>query len=537
MDPVLTPAVARQESPVRRTVGASVLAAVSLGLKIGSNLIIIPVALKYLGREEYAVWIILQSIAMYLTMSELGVGQTVANFQNAAFERGNYSEVSRILTTTFGLNWLTAVPVWVMFAFVLLTMPVEHWLLKDVSVGAATGFKVLLLLAGTLALFRVPLQVFSATLLGLRELVLRQVIDGAYAVFLLVGTVLTLLLGGKVLSLILVTNLGFIGITLLSYPLARARHAGVSVATRFWTPKLVWPLFGNSIFFFLYNLGLFFQRLAGNVLAGKFGSLRQVPEMFVLLTLFRVVGWSLADILSQTLLPYVNRLPMQGRHDRMVFFAKLCTKFTVTLAIVYSGLIWLFADIGIRWWLGPGMFLGWGPLACLAGGFLIDVLFLSTNNFMRGLNRHHRLSVVMAVYALVSFVLGVVGAKWWMPDDPLYGLCAGLLVASVMTQALALPWVTCRGLEISWRPYVWHFIIRPCFLIALGLAVVGGFTDTGTGEIWNRVVRTLAVVLALPSLAWILLLDREERDWVGSLLSKLRLPESGNRQSVAAVDG
>ncbi len=528
MDPVLTPAVARQESPVRRTVGASVLAAVNLGLKIGSNLIIIPVALKYLGREEYAVWIILQSIAMYLTMSELGAGQTVANFQNAAFERGNYSEVSRILTTTFGLNWLTAVPLWVMFAFVLLTMPVEHWLLKDISAGAATGFKVLLLLAGTLALFRVPLQVFSATLLGLRELVLRQVIDGAYAVFLLVGTVLTLFLGGKVLSLILVTNLGFIGITLLSYPLARARHAGVSVATRFWTPSLVWPLFGNSIFFFLYNLGLFFQRLAGNVLAGKFGSLRQVPEMFVLLTLFRVVGWSLADIASQTAIPYINRLPMHGRQDRVVFFAKLCTKLTFALAVGYAALIWVFADIGIRFWLGPGMFLGWGPLACLAGGFLIDVLFLSTNNFMRGLNRHHRLSVVMAVYALISFVLGIVGAKWWMPDDPLYGLCAGLLVASVMTQALALPWVTCRGLEIGWRRYLQHFIVRPGFLAACGIAMVIGLGLAGTLGAWTRVMATLAVVGGLSLLAWFVVLDGEEREWMSKLVGNLRLLASAD---------
>ena len=528
MAPTVTPSVTRQESPVRRTVGASVLAAVSLSLKIGSNLVIIPVALKYLGREEYAVWIILQSIAMYLTMSELGVGQTVANFQNAAFERGNYSEVSRILTTTFGLNWLIVIPIWALAAFVLLTMPVERWLLKDISVSAAAGFGALLFLAATLALIRVPLQVFSATLLGLRELVLRQVIDGAYAVFLLVGAVLTLILGGKVLALILVTNLGFIGITLLSYPLARARHAGVSVATRFWTPSLVWPLLANSLFFFLYNLGLFFQRLAGNVLAGKFGSLRQVPEMFVLLTLFRVVGWSLADIASQTAIPYINRLSMQGRQDRVEFFAKLCTKLTFALAVGYAALIWVFADIGIRFWLGPGMFLGYGPLACLAGAFLMDVLFLSTNNFMRGLNRHHRLSVVMAGYAVVSFALGVAGAKWWMPHDPLYGLCAGLLVASILAQGLALPWVTCRGLEIGWRRYLQHYIVRPGFLAACGIAMVTGLGLAGTLGAWTRAMATLAVVGGLPLFAWLVVLDGEEREWMSKLVGNLRLLTSAD---------
>jgi O-antigen/teichoic acid export membrane protein len=523
MMPETLPAAATQESPVRRTVGASAIAAINLVVKIGSNFIIIPLALRFLGREEYAIWIILQSIAVYLTMSELGIGQSLLNFQNVAFAKGDHEEVNRVLTTGFGLSCLFVIPVWVAFVIILLTQPVASWLLKDVPPGSAAAFEWYLFLAGTLALLRVPLSVLPTTLMGLRETVLRQLIDGAYALFLLVGTVLTLVLDGKLLALILVTNLGFIFIMLLSYPLAQSRHPEVRLARRFWTPALIRLLLANSSFFFLYNLGLFFQRLAGNLLAGMLGPLRQVPEMFVLLTLFRVVGWSLADIASQTLQPYIIRWAVQGAHERVVFFAKLCTKFTVTVAVVYSALIWVFADIGLRLWLGPGMFLGYGHLACLGGAFLMEVLFLSTNNFMRALNRHRRLSFVMAGYAVLSFVLGIVGAKRWIPADPLLGLCVGLLVASVVGQAFLIPWFTCRWLEIGWRSYLRQFITRPGFLAAGAIAILFVFTTAGADAPWNRATGTLAVVVGLPLLAWFLVLDDEERAWMRSLMGNFRL--------------
>jgi len=528
MVPLTSPATANRESPVRRTVGASAMATINLAVKIGSNFVIIPLALHYLGREEYAVWIILQSIATYLTMSELGMGQTLLNFQNVAFAKGQHDQVNRVLTTGFGLSTLIVIPVCVAFAVILLTQPVANWLLRDVPTGSVAAFAWYLFLAGTLALLRVPLFVLPTTLLGLRETVLRQLVDGAYAVFLLVGTVLTLVFHGKLLALILVTNLGFIFIMLLSYPLARSRHPEVHLARRFWTPALMWPLFTNSSFFFLYNLGLLFQRLAGNLLAGKLGLLRQVPEMFVLLTLFRVVGWSLADIASQAVQPYIIRSSVQGSQDRVVFFAKLCTKFTFALAIVYAALIWLFADVGIRLWLGPGMFLGYRHLACLGGAFLMEVLFLSTNNFMRALNRHRRLSLVMAGYAVLSFVLGIAGAKWWMPTDPLFGLCVGLLVASLVGQALLLPWVTYRWLQIGWRRYLQHFIMRPGLLAVCGIGILIGFAAAGASGVWNRVAGGLAVVVVLPLLAWFVVLDREEREWMSRLAGNFRLLASAD---------
>jgi O-antigen/teichoic acid export membrane protein len=134
---VLGPFGRKDESPVRRTVAAIALATVNLAIKIGSNFLLIPLALRYLGREEYAVWIILQSISVYLTQSERGIGQTVVNFGNAAYVRGDFDELNRILASIFGLFWAIVIPVWIVSTGLLATMPVERWFLRDVSESGA----------------------------------------------------------------------------------------------------------------------------------------------------------------------------------------------------------------------------------------------------------------------------------------------------------------------------------------------------------------------------------------------------------------
>jgi O-antigen/teichoic acid export membrane protein len=506
-----------KESPVHRTFAAWTLSLISLGIKIGGNVVIIPLALHFLGRQDYGLWIVLQSVGTYLALSDLGIGQTVLNFQNVAYAKGDHQQVNRVLTTVFGLHWIIIGAFWVIAAYIFITQPVEKWFLKDASGSAATLFKGYLALAGTLALLRVPLNVFSATLLGLRELTLRQFFEIAVAISVPLATILTLVTGGKVLVLIWVTNILLIVLPFLPYSMARSRHSYLRLAREFWTPSLVWPLLSNSLFFFLYGLGLLFQRLAGSVLAGKFAGLDSVPAFFVLFTLFRIVGWSLADTISQTMQPYIIMFDVQGRRDRVEFFAQLSTKFTFAAAVIYCLLIWLFADVGLRIWVGPNMFLGYGPLALLGGSFLIDVLFLSTNNCMRGLNRHRALSVVMGIYALLSFVLGIAGARW-MPGNPTLGLCWGLFGASVLGQALPLPWIACKWLRIGLRRYLDHFLLRPGLLTACLAMVSAAFILYGSQGFWSRAGFTVIIVLVLPILTWFLVFDDTERHWMHEAL-------------------
>src|SRR3972149_4237411 len=280
-----------QESPVNRTMGAGALSVMNLGLRVCSNFAIVPLALTYLGREEYGLWIILQSVATYLAWSEIGLGQTVLNLEGAAFARGDYSGVSKILTTSFVLYWLVVMPLWVMFVLILSTQPVANWLLNNVTVEVAKAFKNYLFWFGSFIFLRVPFSVFPASLLGLREVVLWQVYDFVTIAGLFMATILGLILGGRIWTIFLISNLVPLLTSVAAYIVLLSRHRHVRISKRFWAPGQLLPLLSNSLFFLLFGLGLFCQKLAGNLLAGKFIALRDVPEFFVLLLLIRVTGW------------------------------------------------------------------------------------------------------------------------------------------------------------------------------------------------------------------------------------------------------
>lgn len=503
-----------KESPARRSVAAALLSVVSLALKISSNLLLIPLTLSFLGAKNYGLWIVLATVGNCLALSEMGIGQTILNFQSVAFARGDYQGVNRVLSTVFGLYWLIIIPVGVLAILCIVFTSPAQWLIKDAPSGIPLGMKPLLVLIAVLGLLRVPGNVFPATLLGVREVAVGKLLEIVQIIALTAVTAVVLFLGGGLLALVIAVNLVWILGPLLCYPVVKLRHPQLQLHVRHWSPSILWPLLSNSLFFFLYAIGLLFQRFGGNLLAGKFGGLAEVPSFFALLTLFRIVGWALADIISQTLQPYIIMLEVQGRHDRVVFFAGLCTKLTFVLAATYATLVLLFAKFGLELWLGPGMFLGFGPLALLAGSFLIDVIFLSTNNFMRGLNQHRALSIVMGVYAGLSFVLAMIGARRWMPHDPIYGLCLGLFWSSVLGQAALLPWLTQRLLRISWRLYLDQFLIRPLLLLVCGpvfFVVISQITKA-TG--WVLAAQAVTFILCMGFLFWRAFLSREEQEWL-----------------------
>ncbi len=508
------------ESPTRRTVLAGALKVLSLGLKIGANLLIIRLSLEYLGKETYGLWIILQNTAMYLALcSEIGQGQTIMNFVGEAFARDDRRQANEVMTTSFCLYALLASLIWVAMVAVVGTQPVDLWLIRDLPPHLIRLFRPYLIIFGTLSLLWVPLVTFPATLSGLRELHLRQAFETAYPVVMLAATASVLVLGGKLLGLLLVTGLVPLMMIPNLYLIIRRRHPFLQLSRSYWNPSLMWPLFTNSLFFFLIALMLLWQRTAGNLLTGKYASLTLVAPMFALLTILRVFGWSLADIVSRVLLPYVIMFEAQGQRARVIFFAGLSSKVTFAVALFMGALIWLLAEPGLRLWLGPGLFLGYAPLAFLIGSFLIDVLFLPTSNFLLALNRHRALALALLSYGLLSLALSVAGARL-MPHDPIYGLTLGFFLASVVGQLFLMPIINLRGLRISAAIYLGDFVAKPLTLALLTTLSLIFLGLPGIKEPWLY-LGLLTIFLTLTVGSWFLVFNEDERGWLAELGGKL----------------
>src|SRR6185437_5531855 len=287
---------ATAESGARRTLWASLLGWLVVGLKIGSQLLLIPLSLHFLGAREYAFYIVIYSLYGSIGLSEMGINQTMANWQAAAFARQDRAAFNRILATGCGLYWIIGAAIGVLWTLVIATQPVDLWLLRDGAGHWVVLFKWSLAIAGLLALLRMSTNAFDATLRGIRETAQRQGLVAAMTVLVLLVSVLALALRTGLLGLIIASNLCYIACEIGLYFLARRTQPWVRLALRGFSPRLAWPLLANSFFFFLMSIGVLFQRVAGNLLAARFGPLSEVPAMYLVLTLLRVAGWTLADV-------------------------------------------------------------------------------------------------------------------------------------------------------------------------------------------------------------------------------------------------
>ena len=83
-------------------ISAGVLASYfNTGASIACNFIVVPVYLKYLGSQEYGLWLTISGLVGYLSLLNLGISQTTANYFGSAAARDDRREQNRVLSTGF----------------------------------------------------------------------------------------------------------------------------------------------------------------------------------------------------------------------------------------------------------------------------------------------------------------------------------------------------------------------------------------------------------------------------------------------------
>lgn len=504
------------ESASRRTVAAGVLMAINVAIRIAANLTLVRIALRHLGPRTFGIWVVLQSVATYLALSEMGLGQTTMNYQGDAIARGDHQRVNRVLVSAFLVYCFVIAVVLLVSSGIFAAAPVAQWLMKAPTPSEVEAFRRDAWLFASLTLLTIPLTVFPATLSGLRDLPVRQAIDLTLPLLVLFGSWLALRGGAGIRGLIVVPCAVQMLLGVAYYVTLRRRHPYIVPRLGSWSSSLGHELFSNSLFFFVIGLSLIVQRSSANLLTSRLGSLEQVPAVFAVVTILRVLGWSLLDIASRALQPYVILFAARGQADRVRFFALLATKLTAAGALLFVTGVVLFGEFAVGLWLGARVFVGYRPLLLLSLAYLAEVVFLPSYNFIVALNRHRVLSFVLVIHATASVVCGAVGLEL-ASSDPISGMAAGFAVASLLVYAPMMTWAASRALGFSIRQLL-GTTLRFAALTAVVLSIVSMML---VANAWAFVIRTVVAVSLAALIAMILhrlLLSNEERAWIAERL-------------------
>src|SRR5260370_19516444 len=106
----------------QRIIHSTAMAAAARGLNLFVGFISVPLAVGFLGRERYGVWITISSLLAFLSFTDCGLGSSLLNALADAHGRNDRNQAQRYVASAFWLLAMMAIVLWVPFA------GASHWI-------------------------------------------------------------------------------------------------------------------------------------------------------------------------------------------------------------------------------------------------------------------------------------------------------------------------------------------------------------------------------------------------------------------------
>jgi O-antigen/teichoic acid export membrane protein len=341
-----------QDPRVQGILRGSFTGLLSRGVTLLTSAITLPLTVRYLGAQEYGVWITISGSVAMLAVLDLGLASTLTNRIAEAGARGDEALGQRYYATAF---WLTAAIALCLGLVLALVLPRVNWMylfhLHDPQLALAAGQCVFI--ACISSLIALPLNLVTRVLGGYQQLHLANY-------FVMTNSILTLIaIGGGVLlrfSLVhlmlcycVFTNLGLFALNLWFCFYRRPTLRPLPWKLR---PRYARELFGEGTLFFVIQLCNIVVFNSDNlVITHYLGADKVTPYS---------VAWRLityATLLQQLIMPAawpaLTDAYYRNDMDWLRATYRSITRKSIVAVTVFALAIGLFGRTLVHFWIGP----------------------------------------------------------------------------------------------------------------------------------------------------------------------------------------
>jgi O-antigen/teichoic acid export membrane protein len=381
------------------------------------NLVLIPVYLASLGRDEYGLWMVVSGLVAYLSLLNLGIVQTTSVRFATAVARGELDHASRLLAT--GL-WTYAKLAAIALVCLIVVGP---WLPWGVFVKGAPALEqratMVLLTAAAGFLVELPLGVFGACLRSIGRIDRQQGVAALQNVARVVIAVAFLRAGGTLVALIILLSMVNVICCLLQYGCLKHELPGLKASRVLWDADAAREMRSPSRYYFLLQI-------AGAI---AFGSDTVIISSVVATSLVapyviaqKLVGSALGVVSTVSLNFAPAFLEAHARRDLRALRMRFRQAMGISVVVgAVTGIGLLFAGPGfIRWWVGPGNFVGSLAFLAVVGLMFVQMMLIPCDQLLVSTARHKEYALAAAWEAIIGLagalavgpLWGVVGIAW-----------------------------------------------------------------------------------------------------------------------------
>lgn len=512
-----------KSSAARTVLRATVLIIVGLVVRSLANIVLIRIGFQFLGAKTFGLWVLLQSLIMYLNLGDLGIGQGIMNAQAAAHERKDQAAMVRVVSSGAALFVIIAIIAWTLANGATMALP-GLWKTEGLSHSELASY--LLMLSG-LSLAALPLSAFAASLGGVKDLEARYLWD--ISVSLVTATVTAVLFMTRqdlllTLAVPLAVQLAW---ALIPVYLLRKRHR-VSFDPGSISRSTMKALLKTSSFIFLMSVALLTQRFSANFIAGSLLNPEAVARIHPHFVLFQVFGWSLVDAGTRAMLPFITGLSVRGSIDKLRQITLVAGKLCCIVAAIFALMLLIFGRELMVTWLKSDVYLGTSVMFLLGLVFVFDSSSYVLTNVSIALEKHRLRSVLNLAYSLSGLGLGALGV--WLSsagsegrvEIASLGLASGFAFNALVFHTFIFPFATRREHTIELKTMALKVWLIPClyFLVFAGLTVA--ISQSEANGLFASIGLALVALIVAVFLTLRVLFDHHDKEWLRSQMGSRR---------------
>lgn len=484
----------------------------TLAFNILIGLVYTPFMISKLGDGQYGIFSLANSLISFVTLLDLGFGQTLVRYISKARVTGDIEEEHRLNGFFLKMYMVIAVIAWVIGVGIVILYP--QLAAKTFVEEEIRLFRIVFLILLVNVAISFPMSVFSATLNAYEEFFLLKLANFIMTVFKYLVMFLLLLVGYKLVAITVVVLISSL-ITQCFYMVYSVRKIGIKF--EFFRMKtnlnreilhFSFFIFLNLIIDFLYSNTdkLILGAVAGPVSVSIYSIGIYVSQYFT----------ELSTAMSGVFLPKIMDLYQKGERDEISnLFNQVGRLQMILLFLVLGGYVCLGREF-IYLWVG----------STYKDSYVIGIVIMLpsiiplTQNIgitiIRAMNIHKYRSYMYIVIAIVNLAISIPLAISYGG----IGSAIGTSIATFLGQIFFMNWFYARRVQINIKKY-WNNFLKFLLLTVFVLVIVSGVKLLIPVHSWSSMVLMIylfSVIYAV--IYWLMVANKYEKELVLSTLRK-----------------
>lgn len=482
-----------------------------MGLNIIIGLVYIPFLLSKIGKSEYGIYSLSSSLISFITILDLGLGQTLVRYISKYKALGEEDKEAKI--NGFFISTYSAIAVLGLLIGIVVT-----FIYPIICRNAMTDYEIyifrivfLLLLINTIISF--PMSVFTAILNAYEEFFYLKFVNFAVIILKYISFVFLLIAGYKIIAITITTVVFSIGMQLL-YVAFCFFKLKIKFSFGNYDMTIVKEIVAFSFFIFLNLIVDFLYNNTDKIILGAIKGTMEV-SIYSMGIYFMTYFQELSTAMSGVFMPQITKIYEETQNLSRLsdIFLKIGRLQLTLLSVVLGGYI-LFGKEFIILWLGEE-FINSYYIGLI---IMIPAIIPLTQNIgisiLRAMNMHRYRSYMYLVIAVINVVISIPLARKWSG----VGSAIGTSIATLMGQIIFMNWFYKKVVNIDIKTY-WLNLTQ--FLLPNLLFITVGFYIKNVWGIlsWNRLIVYMCVyVLVIFVWDWIFVFNKYEKEMVKKII-------------------